>query len=107
MTGLLGGDRLPDLGRNGFHRVRLRLPFARLGVPTQTIDTSLLRIASSTLDVALILPLLTPLAMSSSRPDSTTGASPALKLCTFEALVSTPIMSWPLRAKQAAETAPT
>ena len=24
MTGLLGGDRLPDLGRNGLHRVKVK-----------------------------------------------------------------------------------
>src|SRR4051794_3330391 len=46
-------------------------------------------------------------AITASRPGSTNGDLPSFTMATLSALTSTPITSWPSRARQAAITAPT
>src|SRR5687768_15551274 len=87
--------------------VRSRLPLRLPGVPTHTRERSELAIASAALVVARKRFAATPADISSSRCGSTIGLRPLLIISTLVGFTSTPITSWPSRAKQAAETEPT
>src|SRR5262245_42987596 len=84
-----------------------RLPFGRLGVPTQTSESSDQEIACSTSEVADRRPASTASRISSSTPGSTIGLRPATICAFLSALTSTPSTSCPNRARQAAQTVPT
>ena len=79
----------------------------RAGVPTQTNDTSVARIASRTESVTVTLPLRMMLRVSSWMPVSTIGACPRRSISSFDSSMSTPVISCPSRARQASDTAPT
>ena len=84
-----------------------RLPLGRLGVPTQTSETSEFSTAWPASVVAESRPLRTPSSMSASISGSMIGAWPPLMQSTFCGLMSTPITVWPEAARQPADTAPT
>ena len=86
---------------------RSRLPFGRLGVPTQMSETVDERTASATSVVARSRPEVTISATSSPMPTSRIVLFPALIMSTFAALTSTPTTSCPSFAKHAADTQPT
>jgi hypothetical protein len=76
-------------------------------VPTQTSDTSEAATAPAASVVARRRPAPTISPISSPTPASTIGLLPSLMIPTFVALTSTPVTSWPSRAKHAADTQPT
>src|SRR6185436_12748581 len=82
-------------------------PFDRLGVPTQTNTRSLMRTASATSLVARSRPRPTCSSMISGRSFSMIGERPELMRSTLVFSGSTPMISWPSFARQAADTAPT
>src|SRR5206468_11551393 len=75
--------------------------------PTQMSESAELATASRGDVVALSRRATTTSARSSVRPGSTTGDAPALIMSTFSLLTSTPTISCPALAKQAAVTQPT
>jgi hypothetical protein len=82
-------------------------PFGWLGVPTQTSAMSVCRTASESSVLARNLPAATCSAMIEPMSFSMIGALPALIRSTLVRSGSTPITSWPSRARHPADTAPT
>src|SRR6266545_4948434 len=82
-------------------------PLERDGVPTQIRARWLSATASAALVVARSRPFFTISAMSSPSPGSTSGDSPRPTAPTLSGFTSTPMTSWPARARQAAVTHPT
>jgi len=87
--------------------LRSSLPFFRLGVPTQTKDTSELSTAAVASVVARSRPVLWASATISVMRASMIGVRPEPIISTLARLTSTPITLCPIEAKQAAETEPT
>src|SRR3977135_3838025 len=83
------------------------LPLARLGVPTQMIETSVEATAAPTSVVALSRPVARMSDTSSRIPSSTIVDLPALIRSTFVVLTSTPTTVWPSFGRHAADTQPT
>lgn len=108
-TTVYRGSRIaPPICRHTSSRwVKSIPPSGRLGVPTHTHAISVWRTAWVQSVVARSRPDRTASLSSSSTPGSTIGERPALTASTFERLTSTPMISWPRSARQAAETTPT
>src|SRR5580692_10250747 len=87
--------------------LRSSLPFFKLGVPTQTNDTSEFNTAAVESVVACRRPARCASATISLMRASIIGVRPEPIISTLAWLTSTPITLWPMDAKQAAETEPT
>ena len=83
------------------------LPLAAEGVPTQTSEMSVASTASAASVVTRTWPLAATCCISSTMPSSTTGVLPAAMRSSLVRSMSTPTTSWPSRARQASDTAPT
>ena len=87
--------------------LRSSLPFFRLGVPTQTNETSEFITAAVASVVALRSSARCASATNSLMRASMIGVRPESIISTLARLTSTPMTLWPMEAKQAAETDPT
>src|SRR6266446_9071263 len=87
--------------------LRSSLPFFKLGVPTQTNETSEFSMAAVASVVACSTPARWASATISLMRASMIGVRPESIISTLARLTSTPTTLWPMEAKQAAETDPT
>ena len=96
-----------DPGNRSSMWQRSSLPFFRLGVPTQTNETSEFSTAAVASVVACSRPARCASATSSVMRVSMMGVRPESIISTLARFTSTPMTLWPMEAKQAAETEPT
>src|SRR5467141_288342 len=87
--------------------LRSSLPFFKLGVPTQTNETSEFSTAAVASVVAFKRPARFASATISLMRASMIGVRPESIISTLARLTSTPMTLWPMEAKQAADTEPT